>query len=101
MKVPRGVVVKNLQANGLKREDDSRTKRRSRNLLLRMRISQFVRHVERLTRLSCVGGLLEHALFVVLWNTKWHDVQRQGEMTELPISRLLKDKQHSLLLHND
>ena len=51
--------------------------------------------------LSCVGGLLERALFVVLWNTEWHNVQRQGEMTELLTSRLLKGKQHSLLLHSD
>ena len=63
MRVPRGVVVKNLQAPGSKREDDSRIKIRNRNFRLEMRISQFVRHVERLTRLRCVGELLEHALF--------------------------------------
>ena len=100
MKMQRGVVV-DLQAPGLRKEDSSRARIRNRNSLLGLRITQSVRLVGKLIRLSCVGGLQELALFVVLWNTRWYSVQGQGEMTELQISSLLKDKQHSLLLHSD
>ena len=66
MKVQRGVVVKNLLAPSLRKEDSSKERIRSRNSLPGMRIRQSVRRVEKLTRLSCVGGLQELVLFVVL-----------------------------------
>ena len=60
MRMQRGVVV-GLQATGLRDEDNSRIRIRSRSSQQGMRIGQSVRLMEKLTRLSYVGGLPEPA----------------------------------------